>query len=57
MMYSYTIWGNDARTKAMGNIEANTSGEVEQWVRQAFFEKWGYRCTTIDVRVGEYTNA
>ena len=54
MMYSYTIRGLDDYTKAMGNIEGNTSGEVEQWVRQTFFDRWGYRCTEVNVRVGEY---
>ena len=54
MMYSYTIRGNDDNTKAMGNVEGKTSGEVEQWVRQTFFDKWGYRCTQVDVKVGEY---
>ena len=54
-MYCYTVRGNDAKTHSMGNIEANTSGEVEQWVRQAFFDRWGYRCTLVDVRIGEYT--
>lgn len=54
LRYRYVVAGLAPETRVMGFIEANTSGEVEQWVRQAFFERWGYRCSSVHVTVGEY---
>ena len=55
LRYCYVISGTDPATRVMGFMEGQTSGAVEQWVRQAFFERWGYSCSSVSVTAGEYT--